>query len=201
MTADAKRLALLDAALAELVVTKQGYVDLPRGQHWKDAMASLQKLRKSLLPTPATMCFPLPANAGGSVCQGLHETAGIPGNWAIDFCDSAGVPVLAPEAGAIWRLSGNDPSQAKPNPNGVYGWSIYIKTAKGYVYYVTHLGQRMSFAIGHKVALGTELGKIGNQQPLTGRPNHTHIGVTSPLGETDAKKHITAVSTSGRLAL
>jgi len=194
---DEKRAALLQYAISELEVTKQGYVVVPRGSHWKNAMPALNKLLKDL--TTPLMCFPLPLAAGGSVCQGLHETAGIPGNWAIDFCDNSGTPVLSPEAGTITKLSGHDPATAQPNPDGVYGWSIYVRTSSGYTYYVTHLGQR-SGSVGQKVRCGQHLGTIGNQQPYTGRPNHSHIGVTSVRGTADAKAHMTAVSRAPRVA-
>jgi hypothetical protein len=195
---DDKRAAILKAAIDELKITKQGYVVTPRGPHWKSAMGNLNVLLRDLYLSVPVMCYPLPAGVGGSVCQGLHETAGIPGNWAIDFCDVAGTPVVSPEAGTVTHLSGHDPSQASPNPQGIYGWSIYVKTPKGYVYYVTHLGHRAALAVGARVKVGQELGTIGNQQPFTGRPNHTHVGVTSPAGATDARKHMTAVSTSPR---
>ncbi len=151
-------------------------------------------------PKPkALMYYPLPAGSGGGICQGLHETSGIPGNWAIDFCDDAGTSVLSPEAGIISMLSGHDPSEAAPNPTGIYGWSMYVTTPARYVYFITHFGWREPLGVGDPVKAGQKLGTIGNQQPYTGRPNHTHIGVTSPLGETDAKARIVAVSTSPRL--
>ena len=71
---DEKRAALLQYAISELEVTKQGYVVTPRGPHWKSAMGQLNVLLKDL--SVPVMCFPLPAGVGGSVCQGLHFLLG-----------------------------------------------------------------------------------------------------------------------------
>ena len=61
------------------------------------------RYRLFIPPRVLQMCFPLPSNMRGEVCQGSHETAGIP-HWAMDFCDDAGTPVLSPEAGRVAKL-------------------------------------------------------------------------------------------------
>jgi murein DD-endopeptidase MepM/ murein hydrolase activator NlpD len=146
-------------------------------------------------PVPA-MVFPLPRDAGGVVCQGLHPTAGLSGNWAIDFCADPNTQVLAPEGGVIQRLSGHDPSDDTWDTMGVYGWTVYVRTDQGYVYFITHLGWRPSFIVDQRVQAGEIVGKVGDQKF---RPDHTHVGVTSPLGTEDAKSRISAVAAAPRV--
>lgn len=148
------------------------------------------------LPGIPTLVNPLPRGSLGSVCQGLHATAGLPGNWAIDFCASSGTPVLAPEGGVIQRLSGHDPNEDTWDTLGVFGWTVYVRTDQGYVYFITHLGWRPAFIVDQRVRAGEIVGKIGDQKF---RPDHSHVGVTSPLGEADAKRRILAVSTASRV--
>ncbi len=136
---------------------------------------------------------------------GLHETGGLPGNWAIDFIVSeiAGVGgvgggVVAVERGRITRLSGRPPGEDSPDGLGVYGWSVSFTTPKGYGYFVTHFGWRLpELEVGLTVEAGDLLGKIGDQ---TFRPDHVHYGVSSPLGPSDAKKRILAVSAAPRVS-
>lgn len=147
---------------------------------------------------PLTLCFPIPSNVFASVCQGLHETAGLAGNWAIDFCAGPGAAVVAVENATVLRLSGSDPDDDTPDPAGTYGWSIQLITRHGYHYFVTHLGKRGPQKVGEIVRVGDPIGYVGDQDF---RPDHTHYGVSSPLGETDARKRITAVSKSPRITL
>lgn len=137
------------------------------------------------------MCYPHPKGALSEVCQGLHETDGLYGNWAIDFCAPGGTKVLAVERAKITRLSGRPPSSGWYGP-GIFGYSIHYETPEGYRYFSTHYGSRSSLSLGQVVEVGQVLGTVGHWPGDPSR-SHTHLGVTSPFGETDAKKRITAV--------
>ena len=71
--------------------------------------------------TQPPLCYPHPKGLGlrRPPASDLHETAGLPGNFALDFMAPGGTPVLAPEAGTIFKLSGHDPSE------GVLGADIF----------------------------------------------------------------------------
>lgn len=140
--------------------------------------------------------FPIAKGPKSTVCQGAHITSGIPGNVAIDFCTAAGSSVVAPEAGEIIRLSGHDPNDDTADRNGVFGWSIYLRTKAGYLYFITHLGTRF-VKVGQQVTAGKLIGKVGNQRF---RPDHAHVGVTSPFGPSDALVRMLTVSTAPKVA-
>ena len=175
----------------------------PVEHHWLeenghfDAYAA--KLMLDYQPAPA-MCFPFPHGAGGTVnVNGLHPTAGISGNWALDFMASGGTPVVAVEDAWITRLSGRDPSGPVNQLVGIYGWSISYETRAGYRYFSTHYGYRNpSLRVGMKVEAGDQLGRVGSWPGDPGR-SHLHLGVTSPLSVTDARRRIVKVATSARV--
>lgn len=137
------------------------------------------------------MCYPHPKGALSEVCQDLHETDGLYGNWAIDFCAPGGTKVLAVEKATIRKLSGRDPSQGWYGP-GIFGYSVHYETPEGYRYFSTHYGSRGSLRVGQVVEVGQVIGTVGHWPGDPSR-SHTHLGVTSPYGEADAKKKITAV--------
>lgn len=127
------------------------------------------------------------------VCQGFHPTEGLPGNWAIDFCAPGGTPVVASFAGRIERLSGHDPATGTHGRyRDIFGWSTYIRRADGVLAYLTHQGSR-AVAEGQTVAAGQVIGSVGHWPGNPGR-SHTHLGITSPKGATDAKRIIRAIS-------
>lgn len=150
---------------------------------------------------PLALCYPHPKGSTSSICQGLHETGGIPGNWAIDFCvpEITGnlTPVLAVQDGFFYRYGGKAPSQDTPDPTGAFGWSVYFQTRVGAIYYVTHLGRTAAMIPGQRVRAGEIIGWVGDQ---AFRPDHTHYGVTHPLGAAEARKLITRVSHAPRVA-
>lgn len=166
---------------------------------WKALLPHLSAAAKDLLvPAPSILLLinPIPHNAKSySLCQGLHETGGLDGNWALDFCVAPNTGVLACEAGVVTKLSGHSPSQDLWDTQGVFGWTVYFTTENGYRYFVTHLGSR-SVKVGDKVVAGTKLGAVGDQ---AFRPDHTHYGVSSPKGEADAKRRITQVGNAPRI--
>lgn len=158
--------------------------------------AYAQKLMLDYAPTP-TLVFPFPVDARITICQGLHETGGLPGNWAIDFCCHPGTAILTPEVATVSRFSGSAPGTDHPDGTGVFGWTTYLQARKGYMYFITHQGSRLpTLKVGMTVEPGDILGFVGDQQF---RPDHAHIGVSSPLGPSDAKKRITAVSKAERI--
>jgi hypothetical protein len=163
-----------------------------KGQYAMDALA-LKLVRDDALK----MCYPHLASANSSVCQGLHPTAGLNANWAIDFCAPGGTPVVAVEKATIRRLSGRDPALGAEQTIGIFGWSIHYETASGYRYFSTHYGSR-SVQEGQIVEAGQIIGTVGSWPGDPGR-SHTHLGVTSPIGTADAKKRITAVSQATRV--
>lgn len=143
------------------------------------------------------MVRPIPKGWKFSICQGLHETGGVPGNWAMDWCAAPNTPVLAPEPGYVWRLSGHPPTDDTSDALGIFGWTVYLETKAGYRYFITHLGKR-NVKQGQKINAGDVLGVIGDQRY---RPDHAHCGVTSPFGPQDAKKKITRVSLAPAVAV
>ena len=153
-------------------------------------------------PGQKVLCYPHPAGPGVTIGQGLHETGGIPGNWAFDFMAPGGWPVLASCDATVSRFSGHDPATGlHPNAQGdVFGWSLYLKDSQGRTYFLTHLGSR-TCQVGQRVTCGQQLGTVGNWPNDPGR-SHTHEGVTSPAGATQvaqSKARITAISTAPKL--
>lgn len=148
--------------------------------------------RKHLLP-------PLvhPIAGYSSTCQGLHPTAGLAGNWALDFCCRGGTTVVAPERCKVVKLSGRDPSSGAEQTVGIFGWSVHLQTPDFYRYFLTHLGTR-ALTVGQQLTVGQKIGTVGSWPGNPGR-SHLHIGVTSPYGTADARKRILAVGAASRL--
>lgn len=129
--------------------------------------------------------------------SGLHETGGIPGNWALDFMAPGGTLIVASETGVIERLSGHPPSSGTwknghPDLAGdVFGWSLYLRCAMG-TYFDTHIGV-LYVDDGEHVVEGQVLGEVGHWPRDPGR-SHTHRGFTSKSGSRAASvKRIEAV--------
>ena len=163
------------------------------GQYAMDALA-LRYVREDVLKR----CYPHPVGALSEVCQDLHQTDGLLGNWAIDFCAPGGTKVVAVERATIKKLSGHDPAEGADNTIGIFGWSIHYETADGYRYFSTHYGARANLSVGQIVDVGQVVGTVGH---WPGNPprSHTHLGVTSPLGTADAKKRITFIKNCPRV--
>ncbi len=148
------------------------------------------------------LAYPHPAGTGGTsisggVPGGLHPTRGLAGNFALDFMAPGGTQVLAPEAGTILKLSGHDPSEGVIGPD-IFGFNVYIHTAAGLVYFTTHLGDR-AVSLEQVVQPGDVIGHVGHWPNDPGR-SHTHLGVTHPGGEAQAKQHICAVAAAPHVA-
>ncbi len=148
-----------------------------------------------------SVCYPHPKGTeklyiSGGVPGGLHQTAGLDHNWALDFMAPGGTRVLAPENSRVTRLSGHNPSEGVID-GSVYGWNIYLTTASGIVYFITHLGNR-DVKVGQKVLQGDILGHVGNW-PHDEARSHSHIGVAHPVGDDSAKKYICKVSLAPKI--
>ena len=132
----------------------------------------------------------------------LHPTAGIAHNWALDFMAPGGTYVVAPEAATISRWSGHDPKLGEilddhGRPTSVYGWSMYLHTRTGIIYFLTHLDRRYA-KVGDTVRAGDLIGRVGHWPKNEGR-SHSHLGVTHPRGETEAKAYIKRVANAIRV--
>lgn len=122
---------------------------------------------------------------------GLHPTLGLANNWAEDFMAPGGTPVYAPEQSIVFRLSGHDPAQGVTD-GSVFGWSVYLHTPTGIIYFITHLGD-VAVPVGRRLRASWLIGHVGHWPHDPGR-SHTHMGITHPLGVTAAKNRIVRVA-------
>jgi murein DD-endopeptidase MepM/ murein hydrolase activator NlpD len=106
-----------------------------------------------------------------------HETAGLAHFPAHDWYAPAGSAVVSPADGIVSKLSGHDPALGPLAPHGPFGWSIYVTTAAGVVYYLTHLATR-NVVLHSRVARGQRIGSVAPWH-LHGLPDHVHMGVSS----------------------
>jgi murein DD-endopeptidase MepM/ murein hydrolase activator NlpD len=196
--------------MLELVKASQDQAVIPKtGVVGPELMAALRRAdafdlyAKQLLAQYAAehadqdppMVSPVPKGVNVHV-GGLHSTAGLAGNWALDWICAPGTPILCPEDAVIRKLSGRSPADDTMDSQGVYGWSVHFETGRGYRYFATHFGRRANLTVGQKVQSGDTLGWVGDQDF---RPDHIHLGVTSPFGSADAKRRIQAVRDAPRV--
>jgi hypothetical protein len=195
---DKQRAALLKSMWADLHKTEHGWADGKNGPNWKNAERKRAQLEKDLLGNPASLVFAIATDLDVLV-GGLHETAGINGNWARDFICHAGLGIVSVQHGTVSRFSGHDPSDDQADKNGVYGWSTYIRSADGvYTYFYTHQGRRYpTLRPGMVVKAGDLIGFVGDQRY---RSDHLHLGVNSAKGEADAKAQINRVAAAARVS-
>jgi murein DD-endopeptidase MepM/ murein hydrolase activator NlpD len=142
------------------------------------------------------LVYPHPAGTShtyisGGVPGGLHETAGLPNNWALDFMAPGGTRFLAPFAGTVTRFSGHNPAEGVID-GSVYGWNLYVEQKNGVWIFVTHLENRVG-PVGRKVKPGDILGHVGHWPHDPGR-SHTHLGVTHPGGVKAAKAYVCRIA-------
>jgi hypothetical protein len=192
-------MVLLEDMWSELRQTEHGWTEgNGGGPHWMNAERKHQQMLKALdAPSGPALVFPIASDLNVLV-GGMHPTAGLAHNWALDFICHAGLGICAPEAATVTRFSGHDPSDDQADKDGVYGWTTYLRTPAGYEYFITHQGRRYpTLRVGMNVQPGDLLGFVGDQRY---RSDHAHIGVTSPKGDADAKARITAVSKAPRVS-
>jgi hypothetical protein len=149
---------------------------------------------------PDALCYPIAKGFSSWICQDLHETGGVNGNWAKDFCVPEivgnGAPILAVQDAWVYRLSGSDPNHDVPDDTGAFGWSVYLQTRSWLIYYVTHIGRRANLIPGMKLSAGDIIGWVGDQDF---RPDHVHYGCTHPLGERAARAQMDRVGKAPRV--
>ncbi len=149
---------------------------------------------------PYLRFYPHPAGLGlhRPPSWDLHETGGIPKNWALDFMAPGGTEVFAPEKCMVTRLSGHNPAEGVVNGD-VFGWSIYLTTPGGVVYFGTHFGDR-HVTVGQHLQAGHLIANVGHWPRDPGR-SHTHLGVTHPMGKYASVARINLVARSPMLPL
>lgn len=137
------------------------------------------------------MKYPHPKGSSTSrpPATGLHPTAGLPGNYALDFMAPGGTLVLASEAGRVARISGHNPIDGVVQ-GSVFGWSVYLECGVGF-YYDTHLGA-VFVHVGQHVVEGQPIGRVGHWPHDEGR-SHTHRGFTAHAGKAASVKRIQQV--------
>ena len=143
--------------------------------------------------TQPPLCYPHPdgRHLSRPPYGDLHPTAGLPGNWALDFMAPGGTPILAPQDSTVTRWSGHDPAQGVTQGD-IFGWSLYLTTSGRVVYFCTHMGDRTA-KVGAKVRKGDLIGHVGHWPGAPGR-SHTHLGVTHPMGRRASVARIEAVA-------
>lgn len=189
----------VNKARAKLKLKQNGVYDRQVHEYLERLDAFDRYAQKLMLDytAPPKLVYPFGIDAAVAICQGLHETGGLPGNWAIDFCCKPGTGILAPELATVTRFSGHPPEDDSADALGVFGWTTYLQTPKLYMYFITHQGGRLpTLRVGQVVHPGDLLGFVGNQRY---RPDHAHIGVSSPKGPRAAKAHMLAVSRAERI--
>ena len=159
----------------------------------------VEYIKAKATPVLPKVVYPHPKGYLSTVCQGIHDTAGLPGNVAMDFCASGNAYVVAVVDCEIVKLSGRNPNLPWDNVAGIGGWSIHYVSAGGYRWFSTHYGKRF-VSVGQKVKRGHAVGLVANWPGDPGR-SHTHLGVTSPHGRADATRLIRQVSVAPRVSL
>lgn len=148
------------------------------------------------------LCYPHPSEDGPlarPAASDLHETAGLPGNWALDFLAPGGSRIVVTELCRVTKLSGHDPAIGVLEGD-VFGWSVYyraIHSPHGF-YYLTHMGNRNVY-VGQWLEVGAIIGHVGHWPGDPGR-SHSHLGFTADTGgEAASKAHIVSVSEARRI--
>lgn len=143
--------------------------------------------------TQPPLCYPHPAghHLSRPPNSDIHETAGLPNNWALDFMAPGGTPFLAPQDVTVVSWTGHDPALGEVAPS-IFGWNMYLRTSGGVYYFATHLGDREAKP-GTAVKRGELLGHVGHW-PHDEARSHTHLGVTHPYGKVPSVARIEAVA-------
>ena len=162
-----QQLALLRAAIAELQLTGQGYIQWKKGGmqggHWKDAMARLRKLESDLAVQVPDLG---PVWVGGKsvlLHDLTHATSGIPLYPAFDDAFNQGRIIIAPEPITVC----NRDTSANP------GEAFFACGRSKIDYWFGHLDR--DHPLGTKFAKGDAVGKVAANN-VGGGP-HVHVGV------------------------
>ena len=159
---------------------------------------AVQLVKDEAEPPPfiPALVYPHPAGADRHRPTFLHPTRGLPGNIALDFLAPPGTPLLAVFTGEITRLSGHDPVTGVHGVDS-FGWSTYLERADGTFAYMTH-GGRKDVHVGQHVIVGDQIGTVGHWPFDIGR-SHTHLGITSPKGQTEARKIVLEIAAATQI--
>lgn len=149
------------------------------------------------VPILPRLVHPHAAGGPSSVCQGIHPTAGLDGNEALDFCAPGGTLVVAVIDCQVVKISGHSPNHVVDSAVGIFGWNIHYVSTGGYRWFSTHYGSYF-VGVGQKLKRGTAVGRVGHWPNDPGR-SHTHLGVTSPHGRADAIRLIQQVAAAPRV--
>lgn len=143
--------------------------------------------------TQPPLCYPHPAghHLSRPPNTDLHDTAGLPGFWALDFMAPGGTPVLASQDGRVLRVSGHDPASGV-HEGDIFGWNVYLITTGDVEYFDTHYGD-VIVKPGQQVKRGDQLGTVGHWPGDPGR-SHTHRGVKHPYGKVPSVSRIEAIA-------
>lgn len=149
------------------------------------------------VPILPRLVYPHAAGGPSTVCQGIHPTAGLDGNEALDFCAPGDTLVVAVIDCQVVKISGHPPSHVIDSAVGIFGWNIHYVSAGGYRWFSTHYGSYF-VRVGQKLRRGQAVGRVGRWPNDPGR-SHTHLGVTSPHGRADAIRLIQQVAAAPRV--
>lgn len=113
-----------------------------------------------------------------------HFTRGLAGFPAVDIMAPGGTPIVAPEPGTIYAVSGHNPSEGVVGAD-ITGLSEYLLGISGRKYYFTHLATTVDpswHGDGYhtrKIRVGPGQ-QIGTIDPWPGDPgrSHLHFGVS-----------------------
>lgn len=175
--------------------------ELRVGGHYDDFAYLLlgEYIEEKSKPVLPKLVYPHALGYSSGVCQDIHETAGLPGNMAIDFCAPGNTYVVAPADCEIVKLSGHDPSYVIDPGLGIFGYSIHFVSSGGYRWFSTHFG-KVFVRVGQRLKRGDALGLVGWWPGDPGR-SHSHIGVTSLHGRADAIRLIKLVAKAPRVRI
>jgi hypothetical protein len=180
------------AALDRVLRVEEGYDDLAN-------LLLGEYIEEKTHPVLPRFVYPHALGYSSGVCQGIHETAGLAGNMAMDFCCPGNTYVVAVADCEVVKLSGHDPSYVLDPSLGIFGWSVHYVSPGGYRWFSTHYGKRF-VRVGQRLKRGDAVGLVGWWPNDPGR-SHTHLGVTSPHGRADAIRLIKAVAAAPRVRL
>lgn len=164
---DKQRLTVLNAAVRELKLTKEGYPKkVVPGTHWAKAMKGLTALAVDLKPDPVPQLPNIGPIYNGSNSlldfQLTHETSGIDFYPAFDTAFSEGMAIIAPENLLVSRSSSSKP-----------GLAFYAIGAWKIKYWFGHLDR--THPAGKRFKKGELIGRVCENH-IGGGP-HCHIGI------------------------
>jgi hypothetical protein len=159
---DGQRLALLNEAVKELKLTKEGYPDkLKPGTHWARAMNDLKYLAADLKPTPVPQLGKVLPNGKTVLMECCTHFTDVL-NWpAYDEKGTPGTQVLAPENLVVY----DNTSSAQG------GDAFYARGKSGIRYWFGHISTVPR--LGAEFKKGQPMTKISREHPVP----HVHVAL------------------------